>query len=77
MVVFFTNLWKKIKTIGCRWPKTIRIEVRDGDCALLGVKCFEIKNWNEVIPLGEKFSQEVMAALSAEIEEVYWRYEEV
>ena len=79
MKKFFTNLWKKITNIGCRWPKTIYIEVRDGDCQLLDFGYFEINSWNEVIPIGAQFAQDVISALPADekYDEVYWNYKEV
>ena len=71
-------MWKKIKKFLRPWPKTICFEVRDGDCQLLDTMYAEINSWNEVMPLGTQFCQDVMSCLSGEnIDEVYWRYEEV
>ena len=67
-----------MKSIGCRfqWPKLIYIEVRDGDCNLLDGTFEYINSWDEVIPLGTAFAQDVMAAEPANenLDEVYWNY---
>ena len=75
---FFTSLWKKIMNIGCGWPKTIRIEVRNGDCQLLAVEYAKINSWNEIMQKGSAFAQEVMRlAENEKVDEVYWNYKEV
>lgn len=71
---FFTNLWKKIMSIGCGWPKTIRVEVRDADYRLLAIEYIKIKSWNEIMDKGSLIAQKVMKENN---EEVYWNYKEV
>ena len=65
--------------IGCRWPKLIYFEVRDGDSNLLDCKFARIYSWNEVMTIGEAFAQEVMAVAPIEdnLDECYWHYVEV
>lgn len=70
-------MWEKIKKFFRPWPKRILIEVRDGDCRLIDFKYVYIKSWNDIIPLGEAFCQEVMIEWECEeLDEVFWRYEE-
>ena len=72
-------MWNKIKKWLKPWPKRIRFEVRDGNCNLIGVKTDIIYNWNEVMDIGIDFCQQIMALCpsSDNLDEVYWRYEEV
>ena len=68
--------WLK-KLFRRKWPKRIRIEVRDGNCQLLDFTYYTINSWDEVIPYGEQFAQDVMSTYPAEeLDEVYWHYEE-
>ena len=77
MMAFFTNLWRKITNTGSRWPKTVVITVRDGDCRFLDRLYVDIYNWNDVMKFGESFCQEVMRRTENEnLDEVYWEYEE-
>ena len=55
------------------------IDVRDGDCNLVGRLRVTINSWDEVFPIGSQFAQDVMASLPADdkYDEVYWTYKEV
>jgi hypothetical protein len=71
-------MWNKIKKFFKPWPKTLRFEVRNGDCKLLAVKEVKVYSWNEVMTIGAEFADEVMFFYPGhEADEVYWRYEEV
>ena len=73
---FFTRLWRKIRNIGCRWPKTLIVTVRDGDCQMLAQTFISINGWDEAFPACEEFCQEVMCYADNEnLDEVYWTYE--
>ena len=71
-------MWNKIKKLLKHWPKTIRIEVRDGDYRLLAIEYVKINNWNQVLRKGSLVAQKVMRLAENEnIDEVYWSYKEV
>lgn len=62
-----------------KWPKVIKVVVRDGDCNFLDSCFISINSWDEVIPRGSQFAQDVMSSMSTDeaVDEVYWNYEEV
>lgn len=68
-------MWKKIKKFFKPWPKDVRITVRDMDGHMIGFKCVQIYNWNEIIPMGETFCQHIMKM--NDYDEVIWNYQEV
>lgn len=71
-------MWSKIKKWLKPWPKTIRIEVYDGDCHLLAIEHIKINSWNEILDKGSLVSQKAMRLTENEnIDEVYWTYKEV
>ena len=67
---------KWLKRIFKPWPRRYCIEVYSGDCELLGYKYVTINSYNEIMPLGSDFCQEIMQEKSTD-DEVYWNYREV
>lgn len=68
------------KKIFCRnkWPKKFHIEVRDGNCRLIGAINITVNNHYELMAQGAQFAQDAMAATNDDnIDEAYWHYEEV
>ena len=70
---WFKNLFRR------KWPKVIKIIVRDGDCNFLDSCFISINSWDEIMPQGEQFCQDVMSAAPYDenVDEVYWNYEVV
>ena len=69
--------WLK-KLFRRKWPKVIKITVRDGECNFLDSTFISINSWKELMPRASEFAQDVMASWpSEELDEVYWECEEV
>lgn len=61
-----------------KWPKEFHIEVRDGDCRLIGAINITVNNYDELMARGAQFAQDAMVATNDDnIDEAYWHYEEV
>lgn len=62
-----------------KWPKVIKVVVRDGNCNFLDSCFISINSWDEVIPQCSQFAQDVMSSMPAdeEVDQVYWSYEVV
>lgn len=61
-----------------KWPKVIKITVRDGDCNFIDSTFISINSWDELIPQSTQFAQDVMSSYPTEsLDEVYWSCEEI
>ena len=53
--------WLK-KLFRRKWPKVIKITVRDGECNFLDSTFISTNSWNELMPRASEFAQDVMAS---------------